>query len=47
VAEAAWVLNVSDSQMYEWIDEGMLERVPGTPLRVTPDSVQRLLLPES
>lgn len=47
VAEAAWVLNVSDSQMYEWIDEGMLERVPGTPLRVTPESVQRLLQPES
>lgn len=45
VLEAAWALNVSDSQMYAWIDEGLLERVPGTPLRVTADSVSKLMQP--
>ncbi len=45
VNEAAWALNVSRPKVHEWIDEGLLELVPGSPIRVTSASVQRILAP--
>lgn len=46
VEEAAWALSVSRQKIYHWLDEGLLEQVPGSPLRVTSASVDRILQPE-
>lgn len=43
--EAAFVLNVSRPTVQAMIDEGRLEVVPGSPIRVTVESVERNLLP--
>lgn len=45
VDEAAWVLNVSRQTVHRWVEEGVLEQVPGAPVRVTCHSVERILLP--
>lgn len=45
VDEAAWVLNVSRQKVLHWTEEGLLEQVPGSPVRVTCRSVERILLP--
>jgi hypothetical protein len=41
--EAAWALNVSEREVYYLADEGVLQRVGGRPLRVTPESVRAQL----
>lgn len=43
VNEAAWALNISRQQVHEWIQQGILDQVPGAPIRVTVESVQRNL----
>lgn len=45
VDEAAWALNVSRQKVHDWIEEGVLDAVPGAPVRVTCSSVERILLP--
>jgi excisionase family DNA binding protein len=45
VEEAAWALNVSHQKVRNWVEEGVLEHVPGNPIRVTSDSVRRNLEP--
>ena len=46
VEEAAWALNVGARKIRDWIDEGLLEPVPGRPVRVTCRSVSRVLQPD-
>lgn len=45
VDEAAWALSVSRQTVHRWVEEGRLEQVAGSPLRVTSHSVERFLLP--
>lgn len=45
VDEAAWILNISRQKVHDWVEEGLLDPVPGTPVRVTASSVQRNLSP--
>ncbi|MEG6550335.1 DNA-binding protein [Desulfocurvibacter africanus] len=42
VDEAAFVLNISESEVRNYVDEGRLEAHPEPPLRVTVKSVRRL-----
>lgn len=46
VAQAAWLLNVSVDKVYAWIQEGLLEVLPGgKPFRVSTKSVLDMLKP--
>ncbi len=45
IKEAAFALNVSRNTVQKMIDEGLLDTVPGTPIRVTVESVKRNLAP--
>ena len=45
VDEAAWILNISRQKVHDWVEEGLLDTVPGTPVRVTSVSVQKNLVP--
>jgi hypothetical protein len=45
VEEAAWALNVGPAKVRRWAEEGVLETVPGHPVRVTTASVRRNLEP--
>lgn len=46
VEEAAWALNVSRQKVRHWLEEGVLEKVPGSPVRITVMSIERILRPE-
>jgi len=46
VDEACFVLNIGRTTFYEWTQDGRLDVVPGTPIRVTVQSVCRNLEPE-
>ncbi|MEG6550424.1 hypothetical protein V6C53_09320 [Desulfocurvibacter africanus] len=42
--EAAFILNISESEGRNYVDEGRLEAHPEPPLRVTMESVRREML---
>ena len=39
VDEAAYCLNISERQVYDWIAEGKLRKARGTPIRVSAEDV--------
>ena len=46
--EASWALGVAPRTIYDWAQEGRLEALPGgKPLRITAESVLRLLTPQA
>lgn len=45
VDEAAFVLNISESEVRNYVDEGRLEAHPEPPLRITVESVKSNIIP--